>query len=153
MMALPTDKQQHSRQLSFLEFIDLLCGLIAVCGSGLYHMATGIFRGRSGATKYRLHVGRAMFRTLSSKLGWKQVQYDAYSVFLCDQLLTREISDTYFLQQISRMRISPNRKASNLTQSFWNTEVWGTGLVTKLQKTLWSISMVSLFKSRRLMNT
>jgi hypothetical protein len=99
-MALPTDKQQPPRQLSFLEFINLLCGLTAVCGSGLYYMVTGIFRGSRGATKYRLHVGRVMFRTLSSKLGWKQVQYDAYSVFLCDRLLTREISGTCSLQQM-----------------------------------------------------
>ena len=83
MMAPPTDKQQLSHQLSFLEFISLLRALIAVCGSGLYNMFTGIFRGSRGATKYRLHVGRAMFRTLSSKLDWKQVQYDADSVFPC----------------------------------------------------------------------
>lgn len=95
-MVSPTAKQQLPRQLSFLEFISLLWGLCAVCGSGLYHMVTSIFPGTRGATTYRLHVGRAMFRTLGSNLSWKQVQYDVGSVLLRDHLLTREISDTCF---------------------------------------------------------
>jgi hypothetical protein len=85
-MAPATDNQQLSRQLSFTEHVSLLCALIAILGSGLYHMVTGIFRGSHGATKYRLHVGRAMFRTLSSRLSWKQLQYDLDSVFLCVQI-------------------------------------------------------------------
>lgn len=85
-MAPVTDKQQLSGQLSLSEHISLLYELIAIFGSGLYNMVTGIFRGSRGATKYRLHVGRAMFRTLSSRLSWKQLQYDANSAFLLVQI-------------------------------------------------------------------
>jgi hypothetical protein len=82
MMAPPTNKQQLSPRLSFTEHIGLLCIFITIFGSGLYHMVTGIFRGSRGATKYRLHVGRALFRTVSSKLSWKQLQYESNSIFL-----------------------------------------------------------------------
>ncbi|KAK1146499.1 hypothetical protein N8T08_002928 [Aspergillus melleus] len=61
--------------LSLWERAVVLAAQLSAAGTALYSAITGAFRGESGASSYKLHVGNAMVRSLVGRLNSKQLQY------------------------------------------------------------------------------
>ena len=70
MTNLPTQPE-----LSFWEKLDLIPGYISVISSVLYAAATGVFRDKSGAKQYNVHVFHALVRKMCSRMTARQTQY------------------------------------------------------------------------------
>ncbi|KAE8364314.1 Alpha/Beta hydrolase protein [Aspergillus caelatus] len=64
-----------STSISLWERVDLMHAQLTVLGTALYSAVTGIFRGKSGASGYGLHVGNAALRKLCNRLSAEQFQY------------------------------------------------------------------------------
>lgn len=69
-MAPPTQPE-----LSFWEKADLAPGYLSVLSSVLYSAATGVFRGKSGAKMYSMHVFHAAVRKMVNRFSARQAQY------------------------------------------------------------------------------
>lgn len=82
-------------ELSFWEKLDLIPGFISIISSVLYTATTGVFRGKSGAKQYNVHVVHSAVRKMVDRFSLRQAQYvdrrldDAISTWL-DRFLTDE---------------------------------------------------------------
>ncbi|EAW07502.1 putative 6-hexanolactone hydrolase [Aspergillus clavatus NRRL 1] len=68
-----TDSPDNVR-LTLLEKADLVPGFLSVLGSALYGAVTGLFRGRTGAKEYGVHVGHAIVRKMVMRFSSRQMQ-------------------------------------------------------------------------------
>ncbi|RJE19234.1 hypothetical protein PHISCL_08422 [Aspergillus sclerotialis] len=72
MTPLPTQPE-----LSFWEKLDLIPGYLSIISTLLYTSATGVFRGKSGAKQYNVHVFHSAVRRMCDRLSLRQAQYIA----------------------------------------------------------------------------
>lgn len=61
-------------QLSIWERLDLLPGSLSIIGTVLYSAATGLFRGKTGARTYNMHIIHAAVRKMCVRLTPRQAQ-------------------------------------------------------------------------------
>lgn len=64
-----------SPPLSLWEKLDLFAAQLSAAGAVLYSAVTGVFRGKSGAATYKLHLGNTLIRSLVGRLSARQLQY------------------------------------------------------------------------------
>ncbi|BDD64255.1 hypothetical protein MAP00_009093 [Monascus purpureus] len=62
-------------RLSLREKLDLVPAIFSVVASAFYHVIAGLFRGKTGAKGYRVHVWHAISRKVTSRLSLRQTSY------------------------------------------------------------------------------
>lgn len=72
--------QSPDPQLSFWEKLDLVPGYLSILGTVLYSALTGMFRGKTGARTYSMHVVHAAVRKTCVRLTPRQTQCVSWPV-------------------------------------------------------------------------
>ncbi|THC96536.1 hypothetical protein EYZ11_003980 [Aspergillus tanneri] len=107
--------------LSFWERADLAFSFLSIIRSALCSAITSIFRGKSGAKQYSVHVGHVIFRKMLSRLSSRQLQYiypstrSAYETFMKHKGLPPE---TVTLQHGATGHWIGNKNATNVVIYF-----------------------------------
>lgn len=66
--------QSPDPQLSFWEKLDLVPGSLSILGTLLYSAVAGVFRGKTGARTYNMHIIHAAVRKMCVRLTPRQAQ-------------------------------------------------------------------------------
>ncbi|EHY57808.1 hypothetical protein HRR83_005280 [Exophiala dermatitidis] len=78
MTTPPTPGQAAStsiHQISWIDKLDLIPGLLSILGTAIYAAVTAPFRGEAGAYTFKQHVTHAMVRKMVTRLDTHQLQY------------------------------------------------------------------------------